>query len=84
MMAGTAVPPADGAGKGAAATDVPPKKKKAKRIARLPLERVENLASTSGMPARGQPLIPIINRLLEPVQSSDDPEQAKEVLEGMR
>jgi hypothetical protein len=36
------------------------------------------------VPARGQPLIPIINRLLEPEQSSDDPEQAKEVLEGTR
>jgi hypothetical protein len=48
------------------------------------LERAENLAGTSGVPARGQPLIPIINRLLEPVQSGDDPEQTKEVLEGMR
>jgi hypothetical protein len=84
MMAGTAVPPADGAGKGAAAAKVTPKKEKAKRTARPPLERAENLAGTSGVPARGQPLIPIINRLLEPVQSGDDPEQTKEVLEGMR
>jgi hypothetical protein len=27
-------------------------------------------------------LIPIINRLLKPVQSSNDPDQAKEILEG--
>jgi hypothetical protein len=61
----------------------PPEKEKAERTARLPLEREENLVGTSGVPARGQPLIPIINRLLELVQSSDDLEQAKEVLEGM-
>jgi hypothetical protein len=84
MMAGTVVSPVDGAGKGAAATDVPSEKEKARRIARPPLERAENLAGTSDIPARGQPLIPIINRLLEPVQSGDDPEQAKEVLEGTR
>jgi hypothetical protein len=84
MMARTAVPPADGTGKGAAAADVPLEKEKAKRSARPLLERAENLAGTSGMPARGQPLIPIINRLLEPVQSGDDSEQAKEVLEGTR
>jgi hypothetical protein len=48
------------------------------------LERVENLAGTSGMPARGQPLLPIIDRLLEPVRSGDDPEQTKEILEGSR
>jgi hypothetical protein len=83
-MAGTAVPPADGAGKGAAAMDVTPENEKAKRIAHPPLERVENLAGISGVPARGQPLIPIINRLLELVQSGDDPEQMKEVLEGTR
>jgi hypothetical protein len=80
LMAGTAVPPADGAGKGA--IDVTPEKEKAKRTARPPLERAQNLAGTSGVPARGQPLIPIINRLLEPVQSGDDPEQTKQVLEG--
>jgi hypothetical protein len=74
MMVGTAVPLADGADKGAAAVDVTPEKEKAKRTARPSLERAENLASTSGVPARGQPLIPIINRLLEPVQSGDDPE----------
>jgi hypothetical protein len=34
------------------------------------------------MSAKGQPLIPIINQLLEPVQSSDDPKQAMEILEG--
>jgi hypothetical protein len=84
MMAGTTVPPADGAGKGATAADVTPEKEKAKRTARPPLERAENLVGTSGVPARGQPLIPIINRLLEPVQSGDDLEQAKEVLEGTR
>jgi hypothetical protein len=84
MMVGTAVPPADGASKGAAAADVTPEKEKAKRTACPPLERAENLAGTSGVPARGQPLIPIINRLLEPVQSGDDPEQMKEVLEGTR
>jgi hypothetical protein len=83
MMAGTAAPSAGGAGKGAAA-EAPPEQEKAKRSARLPLERAENLAGTSGVPAKGQPLIPIINRLLEPVQSGDDPEQAKVILEGMR
>jgi hypothetical protein len=84
MMAGTAVPPADGVGKGAVAADVTPKKEKSKRTGRPPLERAENLAGTSGVPARGHPLIPIVNRLLEPVQSGDDPEQAKEALEGTR
>jgi hypothetical protein len=52
MMAGTSVPSADGAGKVAAAADTPPEPPKAKRSARPPLERVENLASTSGVPAR--------------------------------
>jgi hypothetical protein len=80
MMAGTAAPPAGGTGKGAAA-DVPPEAERTKRSARPPLERVENPADTSGVSARDQPLIPIINRLLEPVQSGDNPEQAKEVLE---
>jgi hypothetical protein len=84
MMAGTAVPPADGAGKGAAAAEVTPEKEKAKRTACPLLERAENLAGTSGVLARGQPLIPIINRLLELVQSGDDLEQTKEVLEGTR
>jgi hypothetical protein len=36
------------------------------------------------MPARGQVLLPIIDRLLEPVRSGDDPEQTREVLEGSR
>jgi hypothetical protein len=85
MMAGTSVPSADGAGKAAAATaDAPPEQVKAKRSVRPPLERAENLANTSGVPARGQPLLPIIDRLLEPVRSGDDPEQTKEVLEGSR
>jgi hypothetical protein len=38
MMAGTSVPPAGGAGKGAAAADTPPEQEKAKRSARPPLE----------------------------------------------
>jgi hypothetical protein len=84
MMAGTAVPPTADAGKGAAATDVTPKREKVKRTARLPLERAENLADTSDVLARGQPLIPIISRFLEPVRSGDDPEQMKEVLEESR
>jgi hypothetical protein len=84
MMAGTSVPPAGGAGKAAAAADTPPELEKVKRSARPPLERAENLAGTSGVPARGQPLLPIIDRLLELVQSDDDPEQTKEVLEGSR
>jgi hypothetical protein len=83
MMAGTTVAPVGGTGKSAVA-ETPPEQEKAKRSERPSLERAENLASTSGMPARGQPLIPIINRLLEPVQSGDDLEQAKEVLEGTR
>jgi hypothetical protein len=82
MMVGAATPSVDGAGKGAAA-DVP-LEQRPKRSARPPLERAENLAGTSGVSARDQPLIPIINRLLEPVRSGDDPEQAKEVLEGTR
>jgi hypothetical protein len=82
MMADTSVPLADGAGKAAAAVDTPPEPPKAKRSARPPLERAENLAGTSGVPARGQVLLPIINRLLEPVRSVDDPEQTKEILEG--
>jgi hypothetical protein len=82
MMAGTSVPLADGAGKAAAAADTPPEPPKAKRSARPPLEHVENLADTSGVPARGQVLLPIIDRLLEPMRSGDDPEQVKEVLEG--
>jgi hypothetical protein len=83
MMASTSVPPADGAGKGAAAAgDTPPEQPKAKRSARPPLERVENLAGTSGVPARGQVLLPVIDRLLEPVRSGDDLVQTKEVLEG--
>jgi hypothetical protein len=84
MMAGTSMPPTDGAGKAATAADTPPEPPKAKRSARPPLERVENLAGTSGMPARGQVLVPIIDRLLEPVRSGDDPEQTKEILEGSR
>jgi hypothetical protein len=66
MMVGTSVPLADGAGK-AAAEDTPPEPPKAKRSARPPLERVENLAGTSGVSARVQPLLPIINWFLEPV-----------------
>jgi hypothetical protein len=84
MMAGTSVPSADGAGKAAAAADTPPELPKAKRSARPPLEHVENLAGTSGVPTTGQVLLPIIDRLLEPVRSDDDPEQTKEVLEGSR
>jgi hypothetical protein len=84
MMAGTSVPPADGAGKAAAVADTPPEPPKAKRSARPPLERVENLAGTSDMPATGQVLLPIIDRFLEPVRSGDDPEQTREVLEGSR
>jgi hypothetical protein len=83
MMAGTSVPPVENAGK-AAAGDTPPEPPKAKRSARLPLERAENLAGTSGVPARDEVLLPIIDRLLEPVRSGDDPEQTREVLEGSR
>jgi hypothetical protein len=82
-MTGPAAPPAGGAGKGAAA-DVPPELERMKRSVRPPLERAENLAGTSGVSARDQPLIPIINRLLELVQSGDDLEQAKEILEEQR
>jgi hypothetical protein len=74
MMAGTSVPLVDGAGKAAAVADTPPEPPKVKRSARPPLEHVENLASTFGVPATGQVLLPIIDRLLEPVRSSDDPE----------
>jgi hypothetical protein len=84
MMAGTSVPPAGGIGKAAAAADTPPELEKVKRSTRPLLEHAENLAGTSGVPARGQPLLPIIDRLLESVRSSDDPKQAKEVLEGSR
>jgi hypothetical protein len=86
MMAGTSVPSAEDAGKVAAATvgASPPEPPKVKRSARPPLERAENLAGTSGVPARGQVLLPIIDRLLELVRSSDDPEQTREVLVGSR
>jgi hypothetical protein len=83
MMAGTSVPSADGAGK-AAAADTPLEPRKAKQSARPPLEHAENLAGTSGVPARGQPLLPILDWLLELVRSSDDPKQTKEILEGSR
>jgi hypothetical protein len=83
MMAGTSVPPAGGTSK-AAAEETPPEQEKAKRSVRPPLEHVENLAGTSGMPARVQPLLPIIDQLLEPMQSGDDPKQTREVLEGSR
>jgi hypothetical protein len=86
MMAGTSVPPVEDAGKAAAAAtgDTPPEPPKVKRSVRPPLEHAENLAGTSGVPARGQVLLPIIDRLLEPVRSGDDPEQTREVLEGSR
>jgi hypothetical protein len=83
MMAGTSVPPASGAGKSAAG-DTPPELEKVKRSARPPLERAENLAGTSSVPARGQSLLPIIDWLLDPVRSGDDPEQTKDILEGSR
>jgi hypothetical protein len=67
MIAGTSVPSAEDASKAAAAADTPPELLKAKRSARPLLERVENLADTSGVPARGQVLLPIIDQLLEPV-----------------
>jgi hypothetical protein len=85
MMAGTSAPPAENAGKAAAAAgDTPPEPSKVKRSACPPLERVENLAGIFGVPARGEVLLPIIDRLLEPVQSGNDPEQTREVLEGSR
>jgi hypothetical protein len=86
MMAGTSMPSVEDAGKAAAAaaTHTPPEPPKAKRSARPPLECVENLAGTSGVPARAQVLLPIIDQLLEPVRSGDDPEQTREVLEGSR
>jgi hypothetical protein len=73
MMAGTSMPPADGAGK-AVAAHTPLEPPKAKRSVHPPLEHVENLANTSAVPARVQPLLLIIDRLLEPVRSGDDPE----------
>jgi hypothetical protein len=73
MMIGPAAPSADGAGKRVVG-DVPLEVEKTKRSARPPLERVENLAGTSSMSARKLPLQPIINRLLKPMQSGDDPE----------
>jgi hypothetical protein len=85
MMAGTSAPSAEDAGKAAAAAgDTPPEPPKVKRLAHPPLERAENLAGTSAVPARGQVLLPIIDRLLEPVRSGDDPEQTREILEGSR
>jgi hypothetical protein len=48
------------------------------------LERAENLAGTFSVPAKVQPLLPIIDQLLKPVRSGDDPEQTREVLEGSR
>jgi hypothetical protein len=83
MMTGPATPLAGGAGKGVAG-DVPPEVERMKRLARPPLERAKKLAGTSSVSARELPLHPIINRLLEPVRSGDDPEQAKEILEQQR
>jgi hypothetical protein len=83
MMTDPAVPPAGGASK-AVAGDVPPEVERMKRLARPPLERAENLASTSSVSAKELPMQHVINRLLEPVQSGDDPEQAKEILEQQR
>jgi hypothetical protein len=83
MMAGTSVPPVEDAGKAAVvASASPPEPPKVKRSARPLLERAKNLAGTSGVPARGEVLLPIIDRLLEPVRSSEDSEQTREVLEG--
>jgi hypothetical protein len=82
MMVGTSVPSVEDAGKAAAARASPPEPPKVKRLAHPLLERAENLAGTSGVPARGEVLLPIIDRLLEPVRSGDDPEQTREVLEG--
>jgi hypothetical protein len=84
MMADTSVPSAKDAGKAEAVGASPPEPPNVKRSARPPLERAENLASTSSVLARGQVLFPIIDRLLEPVQSGNDPEQTREVLEGSR
>jgi hypothetical protein len=87
MMAGTSVPSAEDTGKSAAAAAAgasPPEPPKVKRSTRPPLEHAENLVGTSAVPARGQVLLPIIDRLLEPVRSDDDPEQTREVLEGSR
>jgi hypothetical protein len=53
MMASTSVPLAEGAGKAAAAGDTPPEPLKGKKLTRPPLERVEKLAGTSAMPAKG-------------------------------
>jgi hypothetical protein len=76
MMTGPATLRAGGAGNGLAG-DVPPELERTKRSARPPLERAENLAGTFSMSAREQPLLPIINRLLEPVRSGDDPERRR-------
>jgi hypothetical protein len=71
MMAGTSMPPASGTGK-SVAVDTPSELEKVKRLAHPSLECAENLAGTSSVPARGQPLLAIIDRLLEPVQFGDD------------
>jgi hypothetical protein len=52
-----------------------------KRSAFPPLERAEDLAGTSEVPARGKPLQDVIARLVEPVVMGDDPERAQELLE---
>jgi hypothetical protein len=72
MMTGPAAPPAGGASKGST-VDVPLEPERTKRLARPPLERAENLAITSSVSGREQPLLAIINRLLEPVRSGEDP-----------
>jgi hypothetical protein len=73
---------AAGVGGKAIAADVPPATpEKQKRLARLLMERPENLAGTSDVPARGKPLQHVIARLVEPVVVGDDPERAQAHLE---
>jgi hypothetical protein len=45
------------------------------------LERAENLAGASRVPASVPVLLPIIDWLIKPVRPGDDPEQTREVLE---
>jgi hypothetical protein len=54
---------------------------KPKRIARQPLEKAENLASMSDVPARVKPLQHVIPRLSELVVVGDDPEHAQALLD---
>jgi hypothetical protein len=81
MMTAPDAPAVGAAGKGVAG-DVPPEPEKNKRTACPPMERSENLAGTSRVPAK--PLQYVIDRLQESVHAGDDLGHAQAILEEQR